>query len=59
MIRKSEDLPESAMKNLRGPGSFYDQRIKKGHPRIDRHRSGDFFCSRPANHYLKSSGGEK
>ncbi len=47
MIRESEDLPE--MQNIKvsysaDRGTAKISRIKKGHPRSDSFRSGDFFC---------------
>jgi hypothetical protein len=43
-IRESEDLPKHAFYAFVDQGMpTHDQRIKQGHPRIDHHRSGDFF----------------
>jgi len=45
LIRKSEDLPEdqATPSTDRGLLKNKDQRIKKGHPWIEKCRSGDFF----------------
>jgi hypothetical protein len=48
MIRKSENLPESVeLYASADRGVAYDLEDKKGHPRIDESRSGDFFCPDP------------
>jgi len=48
MIRKSENLPEiEVLYASADRGIACDLEDKKGHPRIDESRSGDFFCPDP------------
>jgi len=54
MIRESEDLLELEGIKLRGQEyAVKILRIKKGNPRIDSIRSGDFFCPAESTHGLK------